>query len=172
VIGLLVPVATIFATVVGILAASRLTLPDPMPPVYLVYLAANIILAILRVAAWAYVATSAISGWRAGEEPTVGWRLAAVAGVVVIFALVLVNLPGVFDLQDPTLVQLYGWIIVIAYSTGHLFLLGAFAIGLPSLDETEDDEDDDEADEEGGDDEPGYRGAPVYANEFPEERRR
>lgn len=155
-IGLLVPVATIFATVVGILAASRLTLPDPMPSVYLVYLAANIILAILRVAAWAYLATSALTGWRAGEEPRAGWRLAAVAGLVVIFALVLVNLPGVFDLQDQTLVQIYGWIIVIAYSGGHLLLLGAFGVGLPSLDEPDEDEDDEDEEDE-MDDEAGYR---------------
>ncbi|MEA2631148.1 MAG: hypothetical protein QOE66_1367 [Chloroflexota bacterium] len=151
-IGLLVPVATIFATVVGILAASKLTLPDPMPSVYLVYLAANIILAILRVAAWAYLATSALTGWRAGEEPRVGWRLAAVAGLVVIFALVLVNLPGVFDLQDQTLVQLYGWIIVIAYSGGHLLLLASFATGLPSLDEPEDDGDEDDEDDDDDED--------------------
>jgi hypothetical protein len=66
---------------------------------------------------------------------------------------VLVNLPGVFDLQDQTLVQIYGWIIVIAYSGGHLLLLGAFGLGLPSLDEPDDDEDEDDE----MDDEVGYR---------------
>lgn len=159
-IELLVPVAAVLATVVGIVAVSKQTIPDPVPAAFVVFVAANVATAILRVAAWAYLARNAVRGWLGGEDPSVGWLLAALAAAVSIFAIVLVSLPGVLDVQDPTIVQVYGAIIVVVYALGHLGLLAAFALGLPSLDSAEED------------DEPGYRGEPVYVNEFPEERRR
>jgi len=148
----LLAVTTIFATIVGILAATRLPLPDgPIPVSYLVYLVSTILLGILRIAVWTYLTTTALGGWFAGEEPSAGWVLASVGSAVVILALVLVNLAGVLDIQDATFVAAYGWIITILYATGQLGLLVAFAIGLPGLDESDDgsDEADEDVDEDG-----------------------
>lgn len=156
----IVPVATVFATIVGILAVSNLVLPDPLSPVYVAFLGASVALGILRVAAWGYLATSALRGWLAGDQPKWSWGMASAAGAVVIVALVVVNLRDVFDVQDPTLVQVFGWVITIAYAVGHLCLLAAFATGLPAPDDL-----DDPAAR-------GDRGEPVFDDEFPEERRR
>ncbi len=174
-----VPVATTFATVVGILAASRLSLGDgPLSPITIIYIAVNVILGIARVAVWTYLMTSAFRGVLAGEDPGRGWRLAALAGGVILFALVLVNLAGVIDVTEQGVIETYGWVVVIAYALGHLFLLGAFAVGLPSLEafddelEADDPELDEDNDEGFEDEEAGYEGGPVYENELPEEGRR
>jgi hypothetical protein len=63
------------------------------------------------------------------------------AGLVIV-ALVLVNVVGLFDTQDQTFVTAYGYAIVLPYALGHLCLLAAFALGLPSLDEPDDEDDD------------------------------
>jgi hypothetical protein len=157
---LFVPAATVLATVVGIVATSRLPLPDgPIPPIYLLYLASSVTLGVLRVAVWAYLTVSAVRGWLAGEEPVVGWVLATLAGGVIVLALALLNIAGLVDVQDATIITVYGWAIVIAYTVGHLGLLAALAFGLPSLDDADADE-------------PGYESGPVYEDEFPEERKR
>lgn len=154
----LVAVMSIFATVVGILAVTRLSLPDgPLPTSYLVYLVSTVVLGILRVIVWTYLLTTAIGGWRAGEEPRGGWMLATLAGAVVLVALVLVNLAGVLDIQDTTIVAAYGWLITILYAGGHLVLLAAFAIGLPALEEIDDDDEDE--DDDAGENEVEYEDA-------------
>jgi hypothetical protein len=145
----LVAVATIFATVVGIIAATRLSIPDgPIPASYLIYLVSTIILGILRVAVWTYLLTTTLGGWLAREEPRGGWVIATLGATAVLAALVLVNLAGVLDIQDATFVTAYGWLITILYAFGHLDLLLAFAIGLPKVDRFQDDEDEDDGDED------------------------
>ncbi|MEO8436900.1 MAG: hypothetical protein ABI562_00470 [Chloroflexota bacterium] len=140
-----VPIATTFATVVGILAASRLSLTDgQLSPLTIIYIVVNVILGIARVAVWAYLMTSAFRGISAGEDPQRGWRLAALAGAVILVALVLVNMAGVIDVTDQGIIEAYGWVVVVTYALGHLLLLAAFVVGLPSLDEFDDDEFDDD----------------------------
>jgi hypothetical protein len=142
---LFVPIAGIFGTVVGVLAVSRLQLGStPWSPTLAIYLGASVILGILRIVVWAYLATTLTRGLLAGEEPRRGWLLGALAGGLVVLALVLVNLNGVIDIPDQTLATAYGYVIVLAYSLGHASLLGAFALGLPSLDEFDDEEDDED----------------------------
>ncbi|MEP6637929.1 MAG: hypothetical protein ABJC39_01145 [Chloroflexota bacterium] len=169
-----VPIAATVATVVGILAASRLSLGDgPLAPITIVYIVVNVILGIARVAVWTYLMTAAFRGVLASEEPRAGWRLGALAGAVVLVALVLVNLAGVLDVTDRAIIENYGWIVVISYALGHLLLLAGFAVGLPSLAAWDDDDEVDEVDEDNDDgfetEEAGYQGGPVYDNEFPEE---
>jgi hypothetical protein len=138
---LVVPLATIFATIVGILSASNLSLGDAqLGPVDIAFVAANVALGILRVAVWAYLMASAVRGWQAREDPLAGWRLAALSTSVVLLALALVNLGGVLDFQDATIVQVYGWVAIISYALGNLGLLGAFTLGLPSLADFDDGE--------------------------------
>ena len=162
---ILVLAATIFATVTGILALAQLDLPDPLPTGDLVYLASSVMLGILRMAAWSYLAVNALRGCLAREEPVVGWGFAALGGGLIVIALALINIAGVVAIPDQTIAEIFGWIIYSLYALGHLGLLWAFAIGLPSLDEDEYEDGDEAAD-------PGFRGGPVYDDEFPGERRR
>jgi hypothetical protein len=183
--GFLLLAATVFATAVGILSIAQSQLPDPLPIDYLVYLAASVLLGIVRMVAWSYLAVMAWRGWFAGEQPVAGWRLATFGGGFIVVALVLINLAGLFAITDQTFGVVYGWTIYGLYALGHFALLLAFAVGLPSLAdddedyeyEDEDDDDefdaDDESDESDGDDaDPGFRGGPVRDDEFPGERRR
>ena len=141
----IVPIAAIFGTVVGVLAVSRIQLGDtPWSPTLAIYLGASVILGILRITVWAYLTTALIRGLVAGEEPRGGWLLGVIGGTLVVLALVLVNLSGVVDITDQTLSTLYGYVIVLSYSLGHVGLLAAFALGLPSLEGLEEDDEDDE----------------------------
>ena len=141
---LFVPVATVLATIAGVLAVSRLDLGDtPMSPSLAIFLGSQVVLGILRVAAWAYLAAVVTRGWRAGEAPPSGWVLGVLAAGLVLFALALVNLNGLLDVRDDTLVTLYGYVVAASYALGHVCLLLAFAVGLPELDEVEDEEEDD-----------------------------
>jgi hypothetical protein len=167
----IVPLATAFATVFGVVGATRLELGDPVPAVVPVYIASSVLLGIVRVAAWAYLLTAALRGLMAGEDPRDGWRLVSLAAGIVLFALVLVNIVGLLEVPEPWIVDLYQWTVVLAYALGHLFLLVAFTIGTPSLDpEDEDfagyDEDNDDGFET---EEAGYESGPVYDDESPEE---
>ena len=167
----LVPVATAFATVFGVVGATRLELGATVPPVVTIYIGSSVLLGILRVAAWTYVLASALRGALAGEEPSTGWRLAAWGAAIVLFALVLVNLVGVITVPEAWVIDLYQWTVVIAYALGHLCLLVGFTVGLPSLDPTDDEDDFDDADyDEDNDDgfeetEADYEDGPIYHDE-------
>jgi hypothetical protein len=134
------------------------------------YIGSSVLLGILRVAAWAYLLASALRGVFAGEEPDTGWRFAATGAGIVLFALVLVNLVGLISAPEAWIIDDYQWIVVIAYALGHLCLLIAFTLGLPSLDPVDDDdlaytgydEDDDDGFEET---EADYEDGPIYHDE-------
>ncbi len=129
-----VPIAAIFATIVGTVAVAEIDLGDaPMSPTLFLYLATSVVLGIIRMAVWAYLLAVATRGAAALERPRLGWGLAAVAAGLVIVALAMVNLGGVISLADPTVNSVYGYAIVLAYGLGHIALFVAFAIGLPAL---------------------------------------
>ena len=81
---------------------------------------------------------------------TAGWRLATLGGALVLLALLLVNIGGLFEIPDQTLDTLYGYVTIVLYALGLLFLLLAFVVRLPALDDgtRDDDEDGDEDDED------------------------
>lgn len=146
---LFVPIAAVFGTVVGILSVARLDLGElPMSPPLGIYFGTSVILGVVRIVAWVYLATAATRGWLADEDPAKGWGLAAIGAGLVVFALALVNVNGLLALQDGTFLTVYRYLIIIGYALGHIGLLVAFAIGLPALDWPDDeDEYEDEYDE-------------------------
>jgi hypothetical protein len=155
--GWFVPLATVFGTVVGVLAVSRIQFGDtPMTPPLIIYLASSVILGVLRIVMWAWLASVTTRGWLAGEDPRSGWGLASVATVFVLLALAIVNLSGLITVADDAFGTGLGYVIVLAYSAGHLLLLAAFAVGLPALDDLDEadvDDDEDDFDEDDEDDE-------------------
>ena len=163
--GWFVPVATVFGTIVGVLAVSRIDFgTTPMTPPLAIYLASSVILGVVRIAVWAFLSSVVTRGWLEGEEPRAGWGLASVATWLVLLTLAIVNLTGVIQVPDDTFGTLLGYAIVIAYAAGHVLLLLAFLVGLPKIevDDTEadaadedheDDEDDDVFDDDDFEDE-------------------
>jgi hypothetical protein len=143
-----VPVATVFGTVVGVLAIQRQFSDVAMVPALVVYLGSSVVLGVLRIAVWAYFASVATRGWIAGEDPRSGWGLASLATGFVLIALVIVNLGSLFEIPDDAIGTLLGYVTVIAYAGGHLLLLAAFAVGLPEIDDVEDGDTDDFEDDE------------------------
>ncbi len=138
----IVPVTAIFATVVAVISVVGGSLgAGPVPEAYVVYLATDGLLGILRLIAWAYIAATALRGWRAGEDPVVGWGLLAAASVVIVLTLALINLGGIVPIDPSGLVDAYGWAVLFGYALGNLVLLAAFAFGLPAVDPVDEDRD-------------------------------
>jgi hypothetical protein len=145
---LFVTVLAIFGTVVGIVSVARIDLGTlTMSPGLAFYLASIVIFGVVRIVAWGYLTAAAAGGATAGEEPAAGWRLATLGGGAVLAALMLVNLGGLFEIADQTLDTIYGYVTIVLYALGLLFLLVAFIVGLPAMDvEPDDDAEGDEGD--------------------------
>ena len=153
-----VPFAVVFGSIVGVLAVSRIQFGDTvMSPTLIVYLGSSVVLGVLRVAVWAFLASVATRGWLASEGPRPTWGMAALATGFVLLALALVNLSGLIDVPDNAFGTGLGYVIVITYAGGHFLLLAAFAAGLPAIDtddeENDFDDEDDFEDEDDVDDE-------------------
>jgi hypothetical protein len=136
----IVPIVAVLATIAGVLGTTRLDLGDvPMTPGLAAYLVASVGLGIVRVVAWAFLASVAIRGWRAGEAPLAGWWLAVLAAGLVLLALAMLSVRGLIDVTDPAVDEVYGYVEATAYAAGIVCLLVAVAIGLPALDLWDDD---------------------------------
>jgi hypothetical protein len=152
---LFVTVLAILGTVVGIVSVARIDLGTlTMSPGLAFYFASIVVFGVVRIVAWGYLTAAVAAGASAGEEPAAGWRLATLGGIAVLAALMLVNIGGLFEITDQTLDAAYGYVTIVLYALGLLFLLVAFVVRLPAMDdETEDDdeeegEDDDEDEDE------------------------
>ena len=136
-------VLAIFGTVVGIVSVARIDLSTLTMSLGLAfYLGSIVVFGVVRIVAWAYLTAAAAGGAAAGEEPTAGWRLATLGGALVLLALFLVNIGGLFEIPDQTLDTLYGYVTIVLYALGLLFLLLAFVVRLPALDDATQDDDD------------------------------
>ena len=145
---LIVGVATLVS---GIVAIAQIQLDQtPWSPTLALYFGSSVILRALFVVGWTAVAATAGAGARAGEDPGRGWWLAAVAGWLVVGALVIATVSTL--IPDP---RIRDWSTAIRYTISILFaagyvgVLAAFFVGLPSLSSFEAEEDDnaEEADE-------------------------
>jgi hypothetical protein len=153
---LLLPVAAIFAAVVGVIAIAQSDFGAPMSPVLALYIATSFTLGVVRVAVWAWLTTVLLRGAQAGEDPIAGWRLGVLGGLLVLIALALVNVSGLLRGLDETSTTLFGYVLTATYALGHVSLLNGFMVGLPALDELDEADDDIEFE----------TGGPVYEDRF------
>ena len=140
----------------GVLSVNQLPLDEiTMTPTVVIYLGSTVILSVLFAASWAYVASVAIRGARAGELPEPGWRIAATGGGLIITAYAIRSLLVIPGSPGPDTQALFtalaSW-LSIAVAIGYLAILAALLRGLPSLVEAEEegDEDELEADDDAG----------------------
>jgi hypothetical protein len=137
----LVPGAAILATAAGVVGLLQLDLSGvAMTPGVVAYLVSSVVLGVVRVVAWAFLAAVALRGWRAGEQPLAGWWLLVLGTGLVLLALAMLNIRNLIDVTDETVDEIYGYIEATAYAAGNLCVLVAVAVGLPAIDRTEDPE--------------------------------
>jgi hypothetical protein len=134
-VALLVPIAAVLSTVFGVVGLSGLDLTGvSVTAGVLIYLATSVVLGIVRVVAWAFLAAVTIRGWRAGEAPLAGWWLAVLGTGLVLLALAMLNVRNLVDVTDAAVDEVYGYIEATAYAAGNISLLAAVAVGLPAID--------------------------------------
>jgi hypothetical protein len=79
--------------------------------------------------AWIYLFAIAFRGWLARERPPIGWLLVALASVVEVFFLLVLVASGFVDLsQGGFFLSVLSWLGIARW----VFLLAAFALGLPA----------------------------------------
>jgi hypothetical protein len=134
----------------------------PMTPTVILYLSSTVVLGILSVSAWAYLAAVAVRGARAGEEPESGWTIGALASLAIVVAFA-VNAGLSFataTAETQALLTGLAQTTAIVFAVGYVGLIVGLLLGLPSLeapvyeddDEETDDDAEDDADEETDDD--------------------
>jgi hypothetical protein len=149
----------VFVAATRVISVSQLPFDQiPMSPTVAAYLASVIILGVLSIGAWSYLAATTARGARAGEDPGAGWTVGAAGAWLVVLAFVLSAAGSVVRPTEETqeLFTNLGYGISIIHTLGYLALLSALLLGMPSLEpleEDEEDDDDDWEDEEGWDDE-------------------
>lgn len=144
--GWLVPAATIFAAVAGVLAVAQFYGDVAMSFTLAIYLGSTVVLGVVRLVVWANLLAVGLRGSTAGEDPSGGWVAATLGAAAVAAALVLVNLSNLIAMPSQDAATWYGYLIVAGYAAGNALVLLAFAVGLPVLgDDGEDDDWDDAA---------------------------
>jgi hypothetical protein len=90
----------------------------------------SFVLAKVSTLAWSYLFVIALGGWLAGEQPRIGWPLAAVAASIDVVILLLFAVGGIMNLSEagPIVNLIIGWLSIANW----VLLLLAFATGLPS----------------------------------------
>jgi hypothetical protein len=142
----------VVAAAARVITISRLPFDEiPMTPTVAVYLASAIVIGVLSIAAWGYLAASSARGVRAGEDPQTGWIFAAVGAWSILAAFVV---GAVANLAEPTpatqgLFTTLGQGISVAHTLGYLGLLVAFLLGMPSVEPLAVEPDDGDPDEDG-----------------------
>lgn len=97
---------------------------------------AAVALSFISMLAWSYVFVVAFGGWRAGEEPRIGWLLAALAVGIELASRVIIAIGGLVNLWQVGDVVLP--ILSVAFVAEWVLLLLAFLAGLPSTAPTAD----------------------------------
>jgi hypothetical protein len=89
----------------------------------------NLTIAIVKDLAWAYLFVIAFGGWLAGEQPRSGWLLVALAAIIEVTFLLVTAVGSLVDLSSGAfLLTFLSWLGIGRW----VFLLTAFALGLPS----------------------------------------
>jgi hypothetical protein len=122
-------------TQIAMLLNLSLDIPPDAVIAYFWITVVGVAVSLVALLGWSYLAGTAVVGWRSGEDPVRGWRLAALAGFLVLVGLVLSGILGVVGVFGTPLPNEVGIVVVLSFALGYLALLGALLAGLPETDE-------------------------------------
>jgi hypothetical protein len=131
---LIVAALTLVAGVTNILLLVNLSLdiPDDTVVVYFWLTVLTVVVSLISVFGWAYLAGVTLVGWQSYEEPGAGWGIGALGSGVVLAGLAasgIVAAVNVFGQQLPGELSL---LFLGAFALGYLLLIVAFFAGLPA----------------------------------------
>ncbi len=111
------------------------------PPLW-AYLIGSIVLSIVTILAWSYLAMSLVRSALSGEEPGPGWLAGALGVSLIVMTFAIGAWANLVRSTNETLTTVVFWVTNTSYSIGFLLLLVAFLLGMPSLEPVEWGEDD------------------------------
>lgn len=153
-IGVAVALIVILVAVARVVAVIALPWDEiPMTPTVIVYIPSTVVLGVLSVAAWGYLAATSVRGARAGEEPKSGWTIGSIGSCLVVGAFAL---SAALSFATPTadsqpFFTSLSLLNAVTFALGYVGLLGGLLLGMPSLDELGDEGFEDEDEDELGD---------------------
>jgi hypothetical protein len=128
VLGIAVTVVVLAATVVSLASVLMdADWSDVLTPLNLMAVAVSLV----STLAWSYLFVTAVTGWRAGERPRIGWLLVALAAGIEIGLRVLMAGTLLVDISQAGFGVLQ--IVGLASVANWVLLLLAFVAGLPSM---------------------------------------
>jgi hypothetical protein len=128
----------ILITVIGLVG--NLRLPEGTIFGGPVVLALTTALGLASLLATSYLLVVAVRGWRAGEEPSLGWGLVAISGSATLIVFTVLAVASLLEIQD---FGLLSPMFSTARAIAGVALLAAFLLALPSTDAVAWDEEDD-----------------------------
>ncbi len=131
---LVVAFLTLVAGVTNILLLVNLSLdiPDSAVLAYFWLTVLTVVVSLVSVFGWAYLAGVTLVGWRSQEEPGTGWGLGALASGVVLAGLAASGLVAAISVFGPKLPDELSLTFLGAFALGYLLLIVAFFAGLPA----------------------------------------
>lgn len=131
---IIVAFLTLVAGVTNILLLVNLSLdiPDDAVLVYFWLTVLTVVVGLISVFGWAYLAGVTLVGWRSREEPGAGWGLGALATGIVLAGLAASGLVAAISIFGPTLPDQLSLSFLGAFALGYLLLIVAFFAGLPA----------------------------------------
>ena len=131
---LLVAFLTLVAGVTNILLLVNLSLdiPDSAVLAYFWLTVLTVVVSLVSVFGWAYLAGVTLVGWRSQEEPGAGWGVGALASGVVLAGLAASGLVAAISVFGPALPDQLSLTFLGAFALGYLLLIVAFFAGLPA----------------------------------------
>jgi len=131
---LIVALLTLIAGVTNILLLINLSLdiPNDTVVIYFWLTVLTVVVSLINVFGWAYLAGVALVGWRSYEEPGTGWGIGALGSGVVLAGLAASGVVAAISVFGPKLPDQSSLAFLGAFALGYLLLIVAFFAGLPA----------------------------------------
>jgi hypothetical protein len=131
---LIVAFLTLIAGVTNILLLINLSLDIPSEAVVIYFwlTVLTVVVSLISVFGWAYLAGVTLVGWRSYEEPGTGWGIAALASGLVLAGLAASGAVAAINVFGATLPDQLSLTFIGAFALGYLLLIVAFSSGLPA----------------------------------------
>ena len=131
---LIVALLTLIAGVTNILLLVNLSIdiPNDTVVIYFWLTVLTVVVSLISVFGWAYLAGITLVGWRSYEEPGAGWGLGALASGVVLAGLAASGTVAAIRVFGPSLSDQLSLTFLGAFALGYLLLIVAFFARLPA----------------------------------------
>ncbi len=101
------------------------------------YLIASVVVSVITILTWSYLAMTLVRCALSGEEPGLGWLTAALGTCLIVATFAIGAWANIVQTSNEALNNVIFWVSNGTYSLGYLALFLGFVLGMPSLEPEE-----------------------------------